>query len=154
MSIALASISYFRAFAVLTVLSYLAIIIGISLVIMYSVVCYKTVNRHTVNISNNERIQRRRQQADTEVSLYSFVVTIIFIICNFPASIEVLFKYPNEPTFVSEVLLSLNPFLDTLLYFAWNYCKRRRDATVRQTPPAEQPQVRNNESAAYSTARL
>ncbi len=152
-SIALALVLFFKIEAI-AVLSYLAMITGVTMIIMYSVICYKTMRRSIDSCSISEEMQRSRQKTEREVLFYSVVVTAIFVICNFPISIGVLVTYPAIFLSVSDVLFSSNPFLDTLLYFAWSYFNRRKNAAAKHAPVALQLQARIDETDANCTTDL
>ncbi len=115
----------------LTSLAYTGIITETALTFVYSIICFKTFRRDITNDFRDET-QRRRQKSDREVLLYSVAITVAFIICNFPLSIQGFLGYRVHYHFAYafHALYSLNPFLDTLLYFLWSYYKRRRQAVV------------------------
>lgn len=103
----------------------ISITVGIALMIFYSVVGYKTMRQNIIN-SANEDSQRRRRQSEREVLVYSMAVTFVFIICNYPKSLNEFFRYPSYLHLTGDFLYSVNPLLDTLLYFMSNYCRRKR----------------------------
>ncbi len=101
------------------------IAIGIALMILYSVVYYKTMNQSIVD-NASENMQRRRRQSEREVLTYSIAVTVVFIVCNYPKGLDHFIKFPLYLQIAFNFLFSVNPLLDTLLYFMLSYCKRRR----------------------------
>ncbi len=102
----------------------LVMIVGILLMITYSVICYRKKKSNITSNNISQDMRRRRQQSDRRVFIYSLAITTVFVICNFPVALEVLILPPSYIYFsTAEVLLSLNPFLDTLLYFVWSYAK-------------------------------
>ncbi len=128
------------------VLSFLAIIIGAVLIIMYSVISFKAMKRNVVSNVDAGR-QGRSKQSDKEILLYSSVITIIFIVCNFPMAIKNFVTYSGFAYIVSNVLFGLNPLLDTLLYFVWTYYKQRRQANINRTPREVNLTARRTETA-------
>ncbi len=134
-SLLLALIRYY-IIKISVVLSLLAIITGVVLIIMYSVISYKTMKRDILRNVNAD-MRRRCQQTDREVMLYSIAITVIFVICNFPVAIKNFVEYPGIVHLISNVLFVLNPFLDTFLYFVWSYYKRRRQAKTNEIPSEE-----------------
>ncbi len=135
------------AFAVLC----FAIVTGVFLIIMYSIIYIKTMKRNMVN-NASEEMQRRRQQSDRHLLIYSMVLTVVFIICNYPYVIVIIAilrggKFPNYVRNVCFILFTLNPFLDSLLYFFWSYLRRRKQALLHPIPPAANVPQRNQETA-------
>ncbi len=119
------------------VFAFLVMITGITLTVLYSIVCYKTMNRNIVNNESEEQ-RRRRQQSDKDILLYSVSITILFMISCLPKAIDILHKYPPAMLIISHILFSLNPFFDTVLYFVWSIYKRRkrRQAIANHAQPA------------------
>ena len=118
-------IPYFSIYTGLKSLALTCIAAGVILMIMYSVICYKARGRDVVN-NTSEEMQRRRQQSDRDLLLYSMAITFVFIFCNFPSSIKTFVKFSTAFEIAGDFLYCLNPFLDTLLYFGWSHWKRRR----------------------------
>ncbi len=134
-SIAPAVLRYiFKGKIIMQVLSYIALVIGMSLLVMYSVICYKTIKRDIVN-NENEAMQKRRQQSEKKLVFYSLTVTIVFIVCVYPLALVRFFEVRPTSVYIgSNLLFSLNPFLDTLLYFTWSYHRRRTRVAVHNVP--------------------
>ncbi len=145
-SVTLAFINYFYAGVVSSILSLIALVAGAILVITYFIICYKMMKRNVLDVNNIE-MQRRHQQRNREVLLYSVAITVFFIICHYPESIKPFVRFTDLFSFISKTLYPLNPILDTCLYFLWSYYKRRKQAVVNRTPQAENFQVRCPESA-------
>ncbi len=144
-SLALALSSYF-SFEAVVVSACLTMLSGVMLVILYSVICYKTLKRN-MHHNFSEEAQRRRRQSDRNVLWYSVAITAVFIVCNYSEVMRAFLEYPASMKILSAALFNLNPFLDTLLYFAWNYWKQRRQANVNQSPAVRNTPQGNNESA-------
>ncbi len=152
-SVALAIFVFFFIKLGFQVLAGIVIATNIALIISYSVVCYKTTKRNMAsNASDN--MQRRRRQSENEVLRYSVAVTITFMICIYPYCIEVFIGYQKYINLPSSFLFSVNPLLDTLLYFVLSYCKRRRERDRANTAPIENIQMSNCEAAQVITSRL
>ncbi len=126
LSISLVVISYFTIRDELC--AYLAIITSGILLLAYSVVCCRMCKQSTV--LNNESTQRYRQQTDKDVIIYSMALTFIFCLCNIPAALYYFMKMPYFVPYINVFLYSINPFLDTLLYFFSSYCRQRRRESI------------------------
>ncbi len=121
-SIGVVVLSYFTIRDALA--DYLAIVTSCILVLAYSLISYRMYRQH--GVQNNESTQRHNQQSDKDVVIYSIALTFIFCLCNLPPSLYYLVKLPPVMHYVNIFLYSVNPFLDTMLYFFASYCKRRR----------------------------
>ncbi len=108
---------------------YITILTAVTLLITYSIICYKARKQNSLN-NMNEAMRRRRQQTDKEVLVYSIAVTTVFIVCNLPKTISMFLHPPVYLMAVCDVLYTSNPFIDPLLYFAWSFLKRKRRAVV------------------------
>ncbi len=108
------------------VLGGMGIAIGIALMVLYSVIYYKTKKRNSFDNTNGD-MQRRRRQSEREVLKYSVAVTAVFVVCNYPKGLDHFIKFPLCLQITFNFLFSINPLLDTLLYFLISYCKRRRE---------------------------
>ncbi len=138
------------------VMPHLAVITGISLIIVYSVICYQTTRQRIVNHGTSSDVQRRRQQLDREVLLYSVAIHIVFIICNFPMAVHIFLGYPviHSYAYAAHTLYSLNPLLDTLLYFAWSYHKRRRAGVSDQSFSAQRMESQSSNGLEVESTHL
>ncbi len=120
-SLALAGIIFRFGFKSLAGIS---MVVGFALMILYSVVGYKTMKRNIVSTAD-EDLQSRRRQVEREVLVYSIPVTVVFIVCNYPKSLDQFFIYPPYLHLTADFLHYVNPSLDTLLYFMSSYCRRK-----------------------------
>lgn len=119
-------LKFYRLF---TILAYLTIICGAVLVLSYSFICYRIKKRIHLLAS-----QRSTSHATSQVVLiqnqsvlaYSMCVTVAFLICNVPNSVNVLigFRACRMLRNFSEWLLYLNSALNPLLYFLFDYFKQ------------------------------
>ncbi len=123
LSISLAFIAYFITGP--SLVAYLAMITSCLLIFLYSFICYTKYSRN--HIQNNEQMQRHGQDSDKDVLIYSITLTFIFCLCTLPEALSFFIRYPPLPNYISAFLYSINPFLDTMLYFFTSYCKRRRE---------------------------
>ncbi len=145
-SIAIAIIAHINYKLAFTSLAYVGILICISLVVMYTVICYKIMNRNTVNNNNSEERQRRRQKSERGVMIYSVAITIVFIICFAPKILSSFVTYPMYLGIISDMMYSINPFFDTLLYFLWSHCRQRERQEVSEPVPRQNLQNGSHES--------
>ncbi len=129
-------------------------ICGMALVVMYSIVAYKTTKR-SIGRDESEEMRKRRQKSDKEVLFYSMAVSIVFVICNFPVAITFFVQKKSVlAMMLASICFRLNPFLDTLLYFLWSYNKRRRRAVANNNPPVANLPLRNQGTDMESTNDL
>ncbi len=127
-SIAMAIVVFFELKAGITSIACSGIAVGIALMVIYSIISYKMVKQKRINIARSvgEGAQKRQRKSERDVLVYSIAVTLVFIICFFPKAISYFVKYPTYLTIACEFVYSINPFLDTLLYFMLHYCRRER----------------------------
>ncbi len=123
-SVALAFVLVFHLKLVFKLISCISIVVGVALIAIYSVVCYKTMKRSMVH-NFSENAQRRRHQTEKGVLMYSVAITCVFIICNYPKGLNQFIRYPTFVYITSNSILSVNPLLDTMLYFMASYCRRK-----------------------------
>ena len=122
-SISLTLFAYFIAGNIL--FAYLAITTSCLLILAYSFICY---TKYKLNaIQNNEQMQRHGQESDKDVLIYSITLTFIFCLCTLPEALSFFIKYPLLLKYIDVFLYSINPFLDTMLYFFSSFCKQRRE---------------------------
>ncbi len=107
-------------------LSGIALGTGVALIVIYSIVCCKTTKRNAANNASENR-PRRRRNAEREVLMYSAAITVVYIVCNYPKAVNQFISYPASMVITSDLLLSINPLLDPLLYFMSSYCRRKRE---------------------------
>ena len=109
--------------------SYIILVSGIILIISYAAMSYTTYRKE--KDSSNLTSHREERGRSRAVLLHSFLVTIAFVTCFFPFAINVLFFNSLKPIFVLfESLLSINPLLDSLIYFYMKYCRGRQEPTM------------------------
>ncbi len=136
------------------VIFYLAMIACFVLIIVYSGISYKTIKRRNTR-NESEEMQRRRLRTEKGLFLHSVAVTVIFVICNSPLLLmNFVRKIPLSFLIAADVLFTLNPFLDTVVYFAWGYYKRRGQARVNDTLSADNEPTRQRNSSIELTNRL
>ncbi len=126
-SIGFALISYLIKIGIFL---YLAITTSCTLLLAYSIICYRMCKRR--GIQGNESTQRNRQQSDKHVLLYSMALTFIFCSCNLPYSLFVVMKFrvSEVGSYIILALFFINAFLDPLLYFFVSHCRQRRANVV------------------------
>ena len=98
---------------------------SVVLLIAYPTICYKIMKG---NVASNvsEEMQRRRRQSERGVMVYSVLITVICIVCSTPMALMSFLDYPLFLQEITYFLSSVNPFLDTMLYFMSSYCRRKR----------------------------
>ncbi len=131
----------------------MSMITSLILTILYSVICYKTMKRGIVD-NIGENMQRRREQSDKHVLMYSVAISIAFVVSNLPTSVNSFIPYPFVLSVISNILIILNPFLDTLLYFLWNYYKHKKQRLGNRALPVLNLQQINSELPDEWTTRL
>ncbi len=145
-SVAIAVFIYFHPKLGGMSLTVVIIALGIALVVIYSVICCKTMKRSIVNDVTGD-MQRRRRQSEKQMVKYAVAISAVFIVCNYPRSLYNFIEYPSTLLNVSVFLYCINPSMDTLLYFMSSYCKRRRERRRERSSPASTPmgniQLRN-----------
>ncbi len=155
-SIALAIIVPFASKLGHMSLAGVGIAIGITLMMSYSVVCSKTMRQNRRNVVNNasENMQRRRRQSEKEVLIYSVAVTIVYIVCIYPSNLDHFISFPAYLHYAGDVMLSINPLLDTLLYFMFSYCKRRKERARANAASRSNFEMRSARNASFMTTRV
>ncbi len=121
--------------------------------ILYSVVCYKTMKRNIVN-NASESIQRRRRQSEKEVLIYSITVTVVYIVCSYPTSLDDFISFPPYLHYAGDVMFSISPLLDSLLYFVFSYCKRKREGDRANAESTSNIEMRSFGATQVITTRL
>ncbi len=142
-SIALAIFVYFDKNLGQKVLASIGLSIGFALIAIYTLVCYKTMQQSIVNNISGD-IQAIRRQSDRRVLKYSVAITVVFVICTYPASLNEFIAYPRFLHIASDFLYVINPLLDTLLYFMSSYCRRKRERDGSSSTVVVNMRVRNN----------
>ncbi len=112
-----------------------SLVTGVALVVIYtmvccrySMVCCRTVRRSSAsNVAIPKGFQRRRRHSEKEVLVYSAAITVVYIVCNYPKAVNQFISYPKHIRITSDLLLSINPLLDPLLYFMSSYCRRKKE---------------------------
>ncbi len=152
-SVVLAIFVYFATALGFKSLACISISIGAALLILYSVVCYRTMKRNIVDNVSEETLRRRRR-SERGLLIYSVAITILYIVCNYPESFHNFIDFPQPVSHISDFLFSINPSLDTMLYFMLRYCKRRRQREGIYPPPVVKRHTRENELATHVTTSL
>ena len=119
------------AFAVKTFIRvncYVIFVSSIALMTLYAGISFKTYRKDKVSRHLTRREDRRRSRA---VLLHSFLVTTAFIICFVPFAIHYLFIENLKPIFILfDLLVSINPLLDAVVYFYIKHCRRNKGLTA------------------------
>ena len=120
--------SYYHIVAIVS--CYQIIIVGIALVAVYCTICYKSSEnakrRTSMTFSQNKQNER--------IILHSTAVTIVFIACKYPYSINYLFIANNRTLrkyFYG--LIALRPLMDPLIYFFVNHLRERNRVSAVTT---------------------
>ncbi len=150
-SIVLAVVVIFLHKVGFKVISGISIIFGIALMIAYTILCYKAMKRNIVN-NTSENMLRRRRQSEKEVLKYSVAITIVYVICAYPVSINEFILDQTNFHLTCDFLFSINPLFDTLLYFMLSYCKRRGERA--NTAPVENIQMWSRRTAPIFTNQI
>ncbi len=109
------------------VFSYIATVAGIAVVVIYTFICYKVKQSSFINHQD----QDSDRQTENRVLVNSLAVTVIFIVCFLPCSLSMIISRNSRSSIVFDILLSMNPFLDSMVYFMSRYYSRRATASRR-----------------------
>jgi len=129
------AVGYFFVQGIWTASYYLMLVVGAILVICYTVICSKTwraaKKRQLIAVS-----VRRTSDVEKTV-LLSLSVTIAFLVCTCPQSIFYLIVLEEQDlTFYHLVnsMISVNPFLDAVIYFCFYHdCSSKTNTKQEQT---------------------
>ena len=119
---------------VLAVNSYVTLVSGVALIILYVGISYTTSKRD--QICKNVRYQATRVR-NRAVLIHSLLVTVGFVVCFYPFAITYLFiSYDFTAVVVSDLLVMFNTFLDVIIYFYIRICRNyRENQVVERTMP-------------------
>ena len=108
---------------------YMIFVSSIELIILYSGIAYTTYQKNKGSQALTHHEDRSRSGA---VLLHSFLVTTAFIICFVPFSVHYLFVLKKlKPTFILfDLLVSMNPLVDAIVYFYMKHCRRKQGPKV------------------------
>ncbi len=133
-SVALAVIVHINIKYGIFILTCIGVLVSITITALYPIIYFK-IKKRVISCDANARMLRRRQQSEKKVLMYSVAITLVFVGCNYPKGVNLYVHYPMYLRIASDLLYSLNPLFDTLLYFLSSYCKRLRESSV--TVPVE-----------------
>ena len=104
---------------------YVVFVSGIALITLYAGLSYTT---HRQDKGSRHLTHREDRSRSWAVLLHSFLVTSAFIICFFPFAIHYLFFLKTlKPIFILfDLLVSINPLLDAMVYFYMKHCRRNK----------------------------
>ena len=104
--------------------SYTILVSGSALIALYTGISY-TTTRNGRSLQNAGQVHNRRR--NSTVLLHSFLVTMNFVTCFFPFAIVYLFVTPERiSSLVIDMLVALNPLLDSVAYFYMRHCTRKQ----------------------------
>lgn len=104
--------------------SYMILVCGSAIIALYTGISY-TTRKESKNLQKTGQIHNRRR--NSTVLLHSFLVTMNFITCFFPFAIVYLFVTPERfSSLVIDMLVTLNPLLDSVTYFYMRHCTRKQ----------------------------
>ena len=120
-------IGFFFVQAILTTSYYLMLVVGVMLIICYTIICLKSwadgKRRRLITASAG------RKSDIEKITSMSLAVTTAFLVCTFPQVIFYLFvRKVDDLTFYHLVnsIISTNPCLDALIYFCFYHdCKNK-----------------------------
>ena len=108
---------------------YMVFVSSIELIIFYAGISYTTYRKDkgSRQLTRHEDMSRSRA-----VLLHSILVTSAFIICFVPFAIYYLFFFKTlKPiSILFELLVSINPLLDAIIYFYMKHCQRNKEPKV------------------------
>eukprot|EP00795_Rhopilema_esculentum_P008358 gene8358-14327_t len=105
---------------ILTYTPALTFICALTLIVSYSFICYRVWLR--------KRLASTASSSQSEyILLYSILVTVLFIICTFPASVTILYdKKFSESWNDALVIYWLNAVIDPAIYFLFGTLKKKK----------------------------
>ena len=99
---------------------YMILVFGSAIIALYTGISY-TAAMKSRSLQSAGQIHSRRR--NSTVLLHSFLVTMNFVTCFFPFAIVYLFVTPERISrLVIDMLVTLNPFLDSVAYFYMRHC--------------------------------
>lgn len=112
--------SYYDIIAIIS--CYQMIILGMALVAVYCAICY----RSSKNAKKRTSMTSGQNKQNKRIIIHSTAVTLVFIACNYPYSINYLFA-ANNRTLRKYLygLIALRPLMDPLIYFFVNHFRER-----------------------------
>eukprot|EP00112_Aurelia_sp_Birch-Aquarium-sp1_P014724 Seg3191.3 transcript_id=Seg3191.3/GoldUCD/mRNA.D3Y31 product="hypothetical protein" protein_id=Seg3191.3/GoldUCD/D3Y31 len=113
----------------LGLISKIILISGTTLIVLYAGITY-AASRRDKSLQNGSQVHNKNR--NTTIFLHSFLVTLSFVACFLPVAILGVCM-DMDFTVVGFIitdcgLLTLNPFIDSMVYFYVMYFKRRRRA--------------------------
>ena len=111
--------------------NYALLLCGAVLFLSYSIIVHRMVkSRRSVTSA------RVASSQNIKVVIYSFSVTLVFMLCNYPLAIKTLILgIPSKTTpddSVASFLYWLNPMIDPITYFLFHACKNCRSKRSRR----------------------
>ena len=95
------------------------------LVLCYTMISYRVrLQRSRVSISTNPQQQN---DSTCRTLVYSILVTAAFMFCTLPTAVHIIIR--SDSVFAlkfAELMLTLNPVVDSLLYFAFSYMNQKK----------------------------
>ena len=111
----------------LDLISRIILVSGTTLIVLYTGIAYVASRRDT-RLQNASQVHNNSR--NTTIFLHSFLVTLSFVGCFFPLAVSNLFMNLGvSATVTIDSLLTLNPFIDSTVYFYVMYFQRRRRST-------------------------
>ena len=106
-----------------TVMSYVIFPSGGLLVVLYSLICYR-VHLQRRSVSAVSASSRQQNDSTYRILAYSILITTVFLLCTIPFAVSVLGSSPGKC--YEFVLISMNPVVDAVMYFAFNHLRKHR----------------------------
>ena len=111
----------------LDLISRIILVSGTTLIVLYAGITYVASRRDT-RLQNASQVHNNSR--NTTIFLHSFLVTLSFVGCFLPIAVSNLFMDLGVGAAVTvDSLLTLNPFIDSTVYFYVMYFQRRRKST-------------------------
>ena len=102
---------------------------GTVIVSAYSIICTQFRN---LNHGNRSSGSAARNEV---VVKHSFAIMLTFVICTFPYGVARFFSHKSAIYMVCDIIFSLNPLFDPILYFFTSFCRLPRKSNVVRCNP-------------------
>eukprot|EP00795_Rhopilema_esculentum_P008362 gene8362-14333_t len=124
----------------------LTFICALLLILSYSFICYRVRLR--------KRLASTASSSQSEyILLYSILVTVLFIICTFPANVTIMYyRKLNDNLKYVAFLQWLNPVMDPSIYFLSKKIRRRKKKQVEHKNQSEEKPTPQGQNTSETTS--
>ncbi len=146
---------FFRKF-IFTHSSYILIANCVTLITLYGWLCYK-MQKHE---NDRQRVLNSNRKTNRRIFVHSVAVLSAFIFCSLPFALVFAFPWHVFGIIgyrVGGVMISLNPMLDSLLYFLMSHCRKNQISSSSNgniEPPSNNVSPGNQQANGCQTTGL